>query len=107
MSNQTYKNEVSESIHSIATALHKVGAINQAQMKHYNNACLKPIQPLSSDEIREIRENEALTQAAFAIHLNVSKNHISAWERGIRKPSGTALKLLNIIKFKGLDAISY
>ncbi|MBR2252040.1 MAG: DNA-binding transcriptional regulator [Neisseriaceae bacterium] len=107
MNNQTYKDEISESIHSIASALHKAGAIDQAQMKHYNNACLKPIEPLNSDEIRKIRENEALTQAAFAIHLNVSKNHISAWERGIRKPSGTALKLLNIIKYKGIDAISY
>ena len=107
MNNQTYKDEISESIHSIASALHKAGAIDKAQMQHYNNACLKPIKPLSSNEIREIRENEALTQAAFAIHLNVSKNHISAWERGIRKPSGTALKLLNIIKYKGIDAISY
>ncbi|MBQ9600852.1 MAG: DNA-binding transcriptional regulator [Neisseriaceae bacterium] len=107
MNNKTYKNEISESIHNIASALHKVGAINKAQMQHYNNACLKPIKPLSSDEIRAIRENASLTQAAFAIHLNVSKNHISAWERGIRKPSGTALKLLNIVKNKGIDAISY
>jgi len=52
-------------------------------------------------------EKEALTQAAFAIHLNVSKNHISAWERGIKKPSGAALKLLNIIKHKGIEAIRY
>ena len=107
MSNRTYKNEVSERIHSIAIALHQVGVIDDIKLKHYEQHCVEPVETLNNEQIRAIREKEALTQAAFAIHLNVSKNHISAWERGIKKPSGAALKLLNIIKHKGIEAIRY
>ena len=52
---------------------------------------------VAPEQIRAIREKEDLTQAAFAIHLNISKNQVSDWERGVKKPSGTALKLLAAI----------
>jgi hypothetical protein len=32
---------------------------------------------------------------------------VSEWERGEKKPSGPSLKLLSIVKSKGLDAISF
>jgi putative transcriptional regulator len=41
----------------------------------------------------------------FARYLNVSKNLVSDWERGIKKPGGPALRLLNVIRDKGLQAI--
>lgn len=104
--NKQFKSEVSESIHSIASALHKAGAIDATQMRHYDKTCLTPLEPLDGAAIRAIREREALTQAAFAIHLNVSKNHVSDWERGVKKPSGAALKLLTIVKNKGIEAIA-
>jgi hypothetical protein len=40
------------------------------------------------------------------VYLNISKNQVSAWERGTKKPSGTALKLLTIVKNKGIEAIA-
>ena len=40
MSNRTYKNEVSESIHSIAIALHQVGVIDDIKLKHYEQHCV-------------------------------------------------------------------
>ena len=51
-------------------------------------------------------QKEALSQAAFAIYLNISKNQVSEWERGIKKPSGAALKLLSLVKAKGIQAIA-
>ena len=74
-------------------------------MKHFDEACLTRAEPLTGDEIRAIREKEQLTQAAFAIHLNIGKNQVSDWERGIKKPSGAALKLLTLVKNKGIEAI--
>ncbi|MDO5059279.1 MAG: DNA-binding transcriptional regulator [Neisseria sp.] len=100
-----YNSPISESIHSIASALNMAGAVSNAEMKEYDRFCLAPVEPLDGEAIRQIREKEALTQAAFAIHLNVSKNHVSAWERGVKKPSGAALKLLTIVKNKGIEAI--
>jgi hypothetical protein len=38
-------------------------------------------------------------------YLNVSKNVVSEWERGVKRPGGPALRLLSIVKRKGLEAI--
>jgi len=52
-----------------------------------------------------LREREGVSQKVFARYLNVPVTLISQWERGGRKPSGSSLKLLSMVKHKGLDAI--
>ena len=42
----------------------------------------------------------------FARYLNVSKNLVSDWERGKKRPGGPALRLLSIIQRKGLAAVA-
>jgi len=51
-------------------------------------------------------EVQQVSQPVFARYLNVSKNLVSDWERGKKKPGGPALRLLSIIRRKGLDAIA-
>ncbi len=41
----------------------------------------------------------------FARVLNVKPKLVSEWERGEKKPSGPSLKLLSIVKARGLEAI--
>ena len=53
-----------------------------------------------------IRERERVSQAVFAAFLNVRTKLVSEWERGEKKPSGPSLKLLSLIKTKGLEAIA-
>lgn len=53
---------------------------------------------LTSPEIVAIREQLNASQSVFAHYLNVSVKTVQAWEQGIGKPSGAALKLLSIIK---------
>lgn len=101
-----YKSELSGVIHEMASALHDIGVIDKKTMRNFDKSCLTEIKPLSGEDIKAIREKEALSQAAFAIYLNVGKNHVSAWERGVKKPSGAALKLLTIVKNKGIEAIA-
>lgn len=55
---------------------------------------------------REIRAREHISQPVFARYLNVSKNLVSDWERGVKKPGGAALRLLTVIQKKGLMAIA-
>jgi putative transcriptional regulator len=43
--------------------------------------------------------------AARNRYLNVKPKLVSEWERGEKKPSGPSLKLLSLVKAKGLDAI--
>ena len=65
-----------------------------------------PTQALKTEQIRNIRERENVSQVVFAHYLNVSKGIVSQWERGEKRPSGTSLKLLSLVEKKGLSAIS-
>ena len=42
----------------------------------------------------------------FARYLNVSKNLVSDWERGVKKPGGPVSRLLTIIQKKGNQAVA-
>ena len=101
-----YRSNAFASIHETMEALHEAGAINKQTMREFDAACLTPIVVLSPEEIRLLRLREHLSQPVFARYLNVSKNLISDWERGIKKPGGPALRLLTVIQKKGLLAIA-
>jgi putative transcriptional regulator len=59
--------------------------------------------PMSGEEVRRLREQAHMSQAAFARILNLTVGYLSQLERGIRKPTGPALSLLNIIRRKGVE----
>ena len=63
------------------------------------------IEPLSAEEIRKIREQTHMSQSVFAHCLNVTTGYISQLERGVKRPTGAALMLLNVINRKGIEAI--
>lgn len=93
-------------IHETMKGLHEAGVIDKKTMRDFDKSRLTGIEPLDGAAIKAIREREALSQAVFAIYLNIGKNQVSDWERGIKKPSGAALKLLTIVKNKGIKAIA-
>ena len=102
---KTYKSELSAAIHETAEMMHEHGLIDKTTMKHFDESCLVPVTEMAPEEIRAIREREHLSQPVFARYLNVSKNLVSDWERGVKKPGGPALRLLSIVKHKGLEAV--
>jgi putative transcriptional regulator len=101
-----YNSGIAASIHETAQGLHEIGLMDKRTMKEFDELCLTPISPLTPDEIRSIREHENVSQVVFSNYLNVTKGIISQWERGEKKPSGSSLKLLFLVKKKGLDAIA-
>jgi len=52
-----------------------------------------------------LRERLKISQTVLASIIKASVNSIQKWERGTKRPSGTALKLLNLLDRKGLEAI--
>ena len=56
------------------------------------------VKPLPPREIRSIRTRLGVSQSAFAALLNVPQKTAVSWESGTRKPSGAALKLLQLVK---------
>jgi putative transcriptional regulator len=60
----------------------------------------------SAEDIRAMRAKANLSQAVFARRLNLTAGYISQLERGVKTPKGPALVLLNLIRKRGIDAIS-
>ncbi|ODS51734.1 MAG: transcriptional regulator [Agrobacterium sp. SCN 61-19] len=101
-----YKSEIMASVHEMVEGLHQNGAVDRRTMREFDTSCLKEVKSFEPGEIRMIREREQVSQPVFARYLNVSKGLVSDWERGVKKPGGPALRLLTVIKKKGLQAIA-
>jgi putative transcriptional regulator len=101
-----YRSDAFAAIHETMEALHEVGAIGKQTMREFDESCLTPALPMPPDRIRALREREHLSQPVFALYLNVSKNLISDWERGVKQPGGPALRLLTVVEKNGIQAIA-
>ncbi|AUB40846.1 putative transcriptional regulator [Nostoc flagelliforme CCNUN1] len=66
---------------------------------------MSPIEPLEPEQIKQIRESSHVSQAVFAAILNTSLSTVQKWEIGQKRPSGTALKLLHLVKKRGLNSV--
>ena len=103
---RTYKSDALAAIHETVTDMFKAGVIDKQTMRRFDESCLTPIHEFSAEEIRAMREREGVSQTVFAHYLNVTKESVSQWERGQKKPAGTALKLLSLVERRGLSAIA-
>ena len=93
-------------IHETMTALRNVGAIDKETMRRFDVACLTRIELLSPNQIRALLQRERVSQAVLAHYLNVTPNLVSKWERGEKRPSGPALKLLSLVEKHGIAAVA-
>ncbi len=85
--------------------LYKTGTINEITLREVNAMALPEIKPYSPRFISHLRRKLQLSQAALARFINTSVYTVQKWEQGAKKPSGPALKLLHIIKEKGLAGV--
>jgi putative transcriptional regulator len=100
-----YQSRIAATVHETAEGLHRIGAINKKTMREFDVMCLTLVKDLSAREIRRIREDAGVSQEVFGHYLNVPTTLVSQWERGEKRPSGPSLKLLTLVKHKGLEAI--
>jgi putative transcriptional regulator len=99
------KSEIAEAVHETARGLYRVGLIDRVTMREYDSLCLQPIEPLEPEKIKQIRETSNVSQAVFAAVLNTSVSTVQKWEIGQKRPTGTALKLLHLVKEHGLERV--
>jgi len=95
------KKSILEVVHESAKDMYSVGAIDAITMKNYDALCLPVVKKLSALEIKKIRLREKLSQPVFALLLNTSVSTVKQWEQGDKRPSGIALKLLNLVAKSG------
>ena len=101
-----YRSEALAAVHEMMEGLHEAGSIDKLTLRAFDEACLEPASALAPEEIRAIREAEHVSRGVFARYLNVSKNLVSDWERGQKRPGGPALRLLTIVRKHGLAALA-
>lgn len=101
-----FKTDAFEAIHSSASALYKVGAIDKATLRSFDVSCLATPSPLKPQQIKKLRERLHVSQPVFARYLNTSESTIEKWETGAKQPSGMALKLLAVVEKHGLEMLA-
>ncbi len=75
-------------------------AFEQGKIDLRTTAFIVPDAPphLSKSQIKEIREETLhVSQPIFASFLGVTPAAVKAWEQGLKKPSGAARRLMQII----------
>jgi putative transcriptional regulator len=103
---KAYRSEASAAIHEMMEDIYEAGIIDKQTMRKFDESCLTPVRTFTPEEIRALRKREKVSQTVLAHHLNMSKESISQWERGEKRPAGPSLKLLSLIDRKGLASIA-
>ncbi len=101
-----FKSDAFEAIHSSASAMYKVGAIDKATMREFDETCLTKPLALGPAEIKRLREVNKVSQPVFARYLNTSESTVAKWESGTKKPGGATLKLLSVVAKHGLGVLA-
>ena len=106
MKDKTYRSEALAAIHETVEGLYEADLIDKKTMRTFDASCLTPVAQITASDIKQLRERENVSQSIFAIYLNVSKNLVSDWERGVKKPGGPALRLLTLVQKYGLQGLT-
>jgi len=61
-------------------------------------APVSPLKEYKPHEIKAIRERNNYSQSYFGEFLGVSLKTVQAWEAGTNKPTGTALRIFQILE---------
>jgi len=101
-----FKSDAFEAIHASAEALFKIGAIDKATLRTFDEECLTVPPEFQPQEIKALRERNHVSQPVFARYLNTSESTVQKWESGAKRPSGLALKLLSVVEKHGLEVLA-
>ena len=99
-----------EALLETAEDMHQAGIMSEPTfrkitLRHLGPEAPPTAEPISGEEIRSVREQAHLSQAALARYLGLTTGYVSQLERGSKQAKGPALALLNIIRRKGIEVL--
>lgn len=100
-----YRSEIAQAMHETVRGMYRLGIVDKQTMREFDVRCLTSVENLTPTDIVAMREKAGVSQAVFALALNVTTDYLSKIERGTKKPSGSTLKLLSLVRRKGFEAI--
>ncbi len=101
-----FKSDAFEAIHSSVSGMYRAGTIDKTTMRHFDETCFSVPPTLEPAQIKSLRESNHVSQHVFARYLNTSDSTVEKWETGAKRPSGMALKLLEIVQKHGLQVLN-
>jgi putative transcriptional regulator len=101
-----YTSDAFAAIHASAKALRRVGAIDKATMRDFDETCLATPPVFTPADIQQLREANNFSQPVFARYLNTSESTVEKWETGAKRQSGMACKLLSVVQKHGLQVVA-
>jgi putative transcriptional regulator len=96
---------IKDTIDDLAKGLHKTGLIDKRTLNDLIEDEQPSVTEYTGEEIQQIRKRQKLSQAVFAMYLNISPATIRSLEQGKRHAHGAILKLLNIVDRHGIQAL--
>ena len=104
--NSTKNSTILENVHTTAKSFYDAGLIDKMTMREFDVLCLPEIPDYQPRDIKALRERFNVSQSVFASYMNISTSSLQKWEIGTKKPTGIAMKLLNLIDRKGLEILA-
>lgn len=100
------KRRLRKELAETARGLYELGAIDGKTMRDFESFGVSEPRVYSAYEIKRLRLKEKASQAVFAAYMNTSVSTVQKWETGEKTPSGSALKLLDLVERKGLQVLA-
>jgi len=100
-----YRSEIAKAVHEGVRGMHRLGLVDKKTMREFDVRSFTAVDHLSAEDILALRERAGVSQSVMARCLNVTTNYVSQLERGAKRPRGATLKLLCLVRSKGLEAI--
>lgn len=99
-----HRSDAFEAMHSAASGLNAIGAIDKQTMREFDVACL--VDPdLKASDVRRIRQSVQVSQEVFARYLGTTKSTVQKWETAANTPNPFAQRLMHVIEKHGLSVL--
>ncbi|MEM6161367.1 helix-turn-helix domain-containing protein [Erwinia sp. P6884] len=101
-------------LQQMAQELNELGAMPDETLQRINARVrvrewrerIGEVQVMNGEQIKAMRNRYGMSQSALAYTLSMSVESVSKWERDQIRPSGPALRLLNIIDARGPEVFT-
>ena len=98
MKNKTIQFNAEDLVRSVEDVRDHVTGKRKLTLRTTKLKLPKPAPAMTPRDVERIRNQLRVSQPVFAAILNVPTITAISWEKGRRKPSGAALRLLEIVK---------
>ncbi len=86
--------------------LHQANLIDKQKRGEIEALCQLTVEEMPPSAIKGLRETLHVSQSIFAKLLNTSVSTVQKWEVGDKRPNGPSLKLLNVVRRHGIEALA-